>query len=65
MLADVRLVVAANEARLTIRHDDKIVEDELWTFGRRIGREEAKGMAQAIFADAYDMMQFVVHGDDD
>lgn len=64
MLADVRLIVGATEARLTVRHDDKVVEDEIWSFGRRIGRDEAKQMAEALFADAYDMMNFAVHGDE-
>lgn len=64
MLADVRLIVAATEARLVMRHDDTVVEDEVWKFDRRIGREEAKSMASAIFADAYDMMNFVAHGDE-
>lgn len=64
MLADVRLIVTATEARLTIRHDDQIVEDEVWKFGRRVGREEAKSMVQAIFDDSYDLLNFVTHGDE-
>lgn len=64
MLADVRLSIAQKEARLVVRHGDDIVEDEVWTFGRNIGREEAKSMAAAIFADAYDLLNFVTHGDE-
>lgn len=64
MLADVRLFIGSKEARLIVRHDDAVVEDEIWTFDRRIGGEEAKDMARAIFADAYDMMNFVAHGDE-
>jgi len=64
MLADVRLIIGTSEARLVVHHGDDVVEDEAWRFGRRIGREEAKGMAEAIFSDAYDMLNFVAHGDD-
>lgn len=64
MLAEVRLVIAPKEARLTVRHGDEVVEDELWTFDRRVDRSEAKSIAAAIFADAYDLMQYVVYGDD-
>lgn len=64
MLADVRLTIGVTEARLVVRHDDQVVEDELWKFERKIGREEAKAMAEAIFADAYDVMNHVVHGDE-
>jgi hypothetical protein len=64
MLADVRLIIGTKEARLTVRHGDDIVEDELWKFDRHFGREEAKGMVEAIFSNAYDMLNFVTHGDD-
>lgn len=63
MLADVRLVIAAKEARLTVRRGDEVVEDEIWKFDRRIERSEAQSIADALFADAYDMMQFVTHGE--
>lgn len=63
MLADVRLTVSPTEARLLVKHDDAVVEDELWKLGRRITRDEAKDLAQALFATAYDLMNFVAHGD--
>jgi hypothetical protein len=64
MLSEVRLVIAPKEARLTIVRGDKIVEDEIWSFGRSIGRSEAAEFARAIFDDAYDGMNLMVHGDD-
>ena len=65
MLAKVVLVIAPTEARLTIRKGDDIVEDEVWKFGRKIGRSEAAEFARAVFDDAYDGMNWIVHGDDD
>ena len=64
MLAEVRLVVAAKEARLVLKHDDKVVEDELWKFDTPVSRTEAKELIGVAFADAYDLMQHAVHGDD-
>jgi hypothetical protein len=64
MLADIHLVVGANEARVTVRHDNDVVEDECWKFDRRLSREEAKSAVAAVFADVYDMMNFAVHGDE-
>jgi hypothetical protein len=63
MLAKVELVIAPKEARLTIRKGDEIVEDEIWSFGRKIGRSEAAEFARAVFDDAYDGINFMVHGD--
>ena len=65
MLARVELVIAPKEARLTIRKGDDVVEDEVWKFGRQIGKTEAAEFARAVFDDAYDAMNFMVHGDDD
>ena len=64
MLAEVRLVIAPQEARLTIRRGDEIVDDEVWSFGRKVGRSEAQEFARAVFDDAYDAMNYMVHGDD-
>jgi hypothetical protein len=64
MQAEVRLTIGVKEARLLVRHGDDVVEDEVWTFPRPFGRSEARELAATVFADAYDMMQFVVHGDE-
>jgi hypothetical protein len=65
MLAKVELVIAPKEARLTLFKGEVVIEDEVWSFGRQIGRSEAAEFARAIFDDAYDAMNFMVHGDDD
>jgi hypothetical protein len=64
MLAEVRLVIAPLEARLTIRRGDEIVDDEIWSFGRKLGKAEAQEFAKAVFDDAYDAMNYAVHGDE-
>lgn len=64
MLARVELVIAPREARLTLLKGDEVVEDEVWSFGRQIGKSEAAEFARAVFDDAYDGMNYMVHGDD-
>lgn len=63
MLAEVKLVIAPKEARLTIRHGDDVVEDELWKFEGPMGRSEARELAEVAFHDTYDLVQYAVHGD--
>lgn len=64
MLAEVRLVIAPKEARLTVRKGDDIIEDEVWSFGRSVGRTEALELAMAVFHDSYDGLQYFAHGDE-
>lgn len=63
MLAEVRLVIAPKEARLTVRRGDDVVEDEVWSFDGKLGRTEAKELAEVAFHDTYDLMQHAVYGD--
>jgi hypothetical protein len=64
MLAEVKLVIAPTEARLTISKGEEIVDDEVWSFGRKIGKTEAREFARAVFDDCYDGINFMVHGED-
>ena len=63
MLGEVRLIVAAKEARLILKIGETEIEDELWKFDRKISKTEAREVIEAAFHDAYDLMQFSVHGD--
>lgn len=63
MLAEVRLLIAAKEARLILTKGEKVIEDEVWVFDKKISATEAKELADAAFHDAYDLMQYAVHGD--
>lgn len=63
MLGEVRLIVASKEARLILKIGETEIEDELWTFDRKISKTEARQVLEAAFHDAYDLMQFSVHGD--
>lgn len=64
VLAEVKLVIAPTEARLTISKGEEIVDDEIWSFGRKIGKTEAREFARAVFDDAYDGINFMVHGEE-
>lgn len=63
MLGEVRLIVASKEARLILKVGETLIEDELWTFDRKISKSEATKVVEAAFHDAFDLMQYSVHGD--
>lgn len=63
MPAEVRLVIGAKEARLTLTSGGKTVEEEVWKFSGPIGATEATDLVTAVFQDAYDIVQFVSNGD--
>ena len=63
MLAEVKLVITPQAARLTICRGDDVVDEETWSFEAKIGRSEAMEVAKAVFDDAYDAMNWMVHGD--
>lgn len=63
MLAEIRLMIGTREARLLMRKGDQEVEDEVWTFERKLSLGEAERLASALFQDAYEMMQYVVHAE--
>ena len=63
MLGEVRLIVASKEARLILKIGETLIEDELWTFERKISKSEAREVIEAAFHDAFDLMQYSVHGD--
>lgn len=65
MLGEVRLIVAAKEARLVLKVGETVVEDELWSFPRRPSQTEARELVKGVFDSAYDLMNFVVSGDDE
>ena len=63
MMGELRLIVATKGARIVLKIGETVVEDESWTFERKISRTEAKEITEAAFHDAYDLMQFFAHGD--
>lgn len=64
MLAELRLVIAPREARLVLKHGDDVIEDELWKFDGAVNRAQARELAGVAFADAYDLMNSAVHGNE-
>ena len=63
MLAEVRLVVSGNEARLVLKYGDTFVEDELWRRDRRFTRKEAEELCRVVFDDSYDLINNATHGE--
>jgi hypothetical protein len=64
VLAEVKLTIAPTGATLTVMKGDKVVDEELWSFGRKIGSSEAADAAKAVFDDAYDALNWMVNGDE-
>jgi hypothetical protein len=62
MLSEVRLIVGAKEARLVLKKDDDVVEDELWRFERRMSSSEANEIVRVVFDGCFDLMNNFVHG---
>lgn len=63
MTAELRLVIAGKEARLLLKIDGQEVEDELWKFDRKLTKSEVSEIANCVFQDAYEVMQYANHGD--
>lgn len=63
MLAEIRLVIAQKEARLLLKHGEKVVEDEVWNFDGKVSATEAKEVISVAFHEAYDLMNTAVHGE--
>lgn len=63
MLAQVTLTITPEAERLTLVRGDKRLDDEIWTFDRKVGGTEAAEAAKAVFDDAYDALNWMVHGD--
>lgn len=63
MLAEVRLIIAPKEARLLLKHGDRIVEDEIWTFDGKVSTTEARELISVAFHECYDLLNTAVHGE--
>lgn len=63
MLAEVRLIIAPREARLLLKHGEKIVEDEVWKFDGKVSATEARELISVAFHECYDLMNTAVHGE--
>jgi hypothetical protein len=61
MTAELRLVVVGKEARLFLKIDEKEIEDEVWTFDRKLTKAEIQDIAACVFHDAYSVIQFAAH----
>jgi hypothetical protein len=62
MLAELRFIIVGKEARLLLKVDGQEVEDEIWTMDGKITKSEAAKIANCVFQDAYEVMQYAAHG---
>lgn len=63
MISEVRLLIGTKEARLILKKGDDELEDELWKFDRKMSTKEAQEMCRVLFDEAFDLMNYSVHGD--
>jgi hypothetical protein len=63
MISEVRLIIGTKEARLMLKKSDDALEDELWTFDRKMSSTEAQQLCRVLFDEAFDLMNYSVHGD--
>jgi|688.fasta_scaffold1832043_1 hypothetical protein len=61
MLAEVRLLIAAREARLMLINGGEVIDDEIWKFDAKVSSSEAAEAARVSFDDLYDFMNAVVN----
>lgn len=63
MISEVHLLIGTKEARLVLKKGDTSLEDELWRFERKMSVTEAQEMCRVLFDEAFDLMNYTVHGD--
>jgi hypothetical protein len=61
MPAELRLVLAGKEVRLTFTIDDREVNGELWSFDRKLSKAEVQEIVECVFHDAYSVVQHAAH----
>jgi hypothetical protein len=64
-LAELRLSINQRGAELFCVVGDKVTQEEQWSFGRSIGKAEARELVEALFQNGFDVMQFWAHGPSD
>lgn len=61
MLAEVRMLIAAREARLMLVNGGEVIDDEIWKFDAKVSSSEAAEVARVSFDDLYDLMNTVAN----
>lgn len=46
-----------------LKKGDDHLEDDLWTFERKMSTKEAQELCRVLFDEAFDLMNYSVHGD--
>lgn len=61
-MLQVTLYLTKKSARLTLKKGDEVVEDEVWTFETPAPTAELRDIAECVFHDSYDLMNYATHG---
>lgn len=64
LVVEVRLVLTPKSAALTIVRGSKdVIDHEVWKFEAPTPNRELRDLAECVFHDCYDLMNYVSHGD--
>ena len=58
----VTLTLTTKTARLTIKRGDDVVDDEVWKFNEPAPKAELRDIAECVFHDSYDLLNYSCHG---
>jgi hypothetical protein len=58
----VSLILTTKSARLTLKRGDDVVEDEVWKFDEPAPKAEQRDIAECVFHDCYDLLNYSAHG---
>lgn len=62
MSLEVRLILTPKGARLVYTRGDVVVEEEVWTFPGPCPKSELRDIAECVFHDCYDLLNYSTHG---
>jgi hypothetical protein len=61
-MLELRLVLTPRSAKLTWTKGEAIVEEEVWTFSSPTPKSELRDIAECVFHDCYDLLNYSCHG---
>lgn len=61
--AEMKLIIAQDEATLTLTSSEKEIDSDVWKIRPSISRTEAINAARCIFDDAYDFLNYTLYAE--
>jgi hypothetical protein len=61
-MTEVRLVLTPRSATLVVTSGDVVLQAEEWKFDRPAPKRELRDVADCVFHDCYDLLNYVAHG---